>query len=77
MQELKRYSFPDGELSVPMFPPRVWRQYVLYTDAVEMQRRAFMEGADWSVVEDYGDMGISESCQKVKAEAARRYKEEA
>jgi len=45
--------------------------YVLYTDAVKMQREAFVTGAYWAEGE-IGD-GLNE---KPEAEAARRYKEE-
>jgi len=47
--------------------------YVLYTDAVKMQREAFVRGGDWAIdmAEWQGDITF----QEAEAEAAKRYKE--
>ena len=50
--------------------------YVLYTDAVKMQREAFVQGAQWSIEERDPPCtdGEYDMCE---AEAAKRYKEDA
>ena len=48
-------------------------EYILYTDAVKMQREAFVEGAFW---QQGGDPAGPYDISHMQAEATRRYKEE-
>jgi hypothetical protein len=74
--EVKRYTFDQlakrncAECTTTITTTQQER-YVLYTDAVKMQRKAFVAGADWAYA--LSDWQGEVSRDEVDAEAARRY----